>query len=117
MKGVKGANKPSKAARRLCKGCNKYFGEDGMSASKNYCHAENKALDNIRYASKHQGKLDLYNRMKNDESKVVKVLLAYNLKFLDQVDAGAGKGKKTPAGVTFHMLEAVIVSTKVVKET
>ena len=139
--GVDGKAKPSKVNNRKCRGCKKYFGPEGMSAGKNFCHIDNRALDNIRrlmanksitrfcdafnikhdvmsairYSAAKQGKIDWYNRMRADDTKVEIALMEYFLRFPDQAGDGTFSGKKrtrVPAAVTFQVLEYVIASTK-----
>ena len=139
--GVDGKAKPSKVNNRKCRGCKKYFGPEGMSAGKNFCHIDNRALDNIRrlmanksitrfcddfnikhdvmsairYSAAKQGKIDWYNRMRADDTKVEIALMEYFLRFPDLAGDFAGSGKKrtrVPAAVTFQVLEYVIASTK-----
>lgn len=117
LKGCIGANKPSKMCSRLCRGCKKWFSPEGMSLSKNFCHRDNRALDNIRHCAKKQGKMDWLSRIRSDESKLVLVIKEYNARFPDTVSECGSKRKKTASSATYQMLESVIASTKVIRET
>ena len=117
LKGTWGAPKYSKHNNRQCRGCKKWFGADGMSAGKCWCHRDNRAMDNIRYAAVKQGRLDWYTRMKNDDTKLTLTLSEYHRRCPDTMDDAGQRRKKTPTNVTFQMLESVIVSTKVIRET
>ena len=118
LKGTLGKEKITKATQRQCWGCKNFFGPEGMALAMNFCHVDSSALDNIRYVSTKQGKLEWYQRMKTDDSKLEAVLKEYHKRFPDTMAEGGGpKRKKTLATVTFHMLECVICSTTTIRET
>ena len=86
-----------------------------MYATKNFCHIDNRALDNIRYSASKQGKLDWYNRMRDDDAKVELALSECHECFPDLAGIGTTTGKKRSkvrASITFQVLEYVFASAK-----
>ena len=75
--GVDGKLKPSKVNNRRCRGCKKYYGPEGMSNGKNFCHIDNRALDNIRrrfkptwfFSPQQQRKKKNNNKTRNSAAK------------------------------------------------
>ena len=115
-----GHPKQSKKANRQCRGCKKWFGGEGMSLAKAFCHVCNRGMDNIRYASDKQGKMDWYQRMRADPNKCEQALKEYGRRFPDQAGVAIGSGQKRPktaTEVTIQILEYLIVATKVLRET
>ena len=113
--GVDGKMKATKVINGRCRGCEKYFGLEGMSATKNFWHIDDGALDNIRYSASKQGKFDWYSGMRNVGAKVELALSEYHERFPDLAGIGTATGKKlskVPASITFQVLEYVIASTK-----
>ena len=120
LKGTAARDKGSKSNARQCRGCKTFFGPEGIALGKNYCHADNRALDNIRYCAVKQNKLDWYQRMRIDDSKCAHTLAEYHKRFPDAGGEATGSGqkrKKTPTTVTYQLLENIIASTKVLRAT
>eukprot|EP00972_Heterocapsa_arctica_P063834 9418245-Heterocapsa_arctica.AAC.1 len=75
-----------------------------MHTGKNYCFADSRALDNIRYATLKQGSIDGYTRMKSDDAKCETGVKEYHTRFPDTKEMMGVTRKKTTSLVTWQML-------------
>ena len=53
------------------------FGPDGMAIGQNWCHRDKKALDNIKYLCKQQGKTEWLNKQLEDDERAEDLLESY----------------------------------------
>eukprot|EP00971_Amphidinium_carterae_P347499 6489552-Amphidinium_carterae.1 len=91
--------KATKTHIRCCRGCKKFFMNEGMAVNSSFCLKDNRAMQNIRYMANRQNLLDWFNRMKESDAKLAQTLTAYHQRNPDQVSAGV-KRQKTSSATT-----------------